>query len=443
MENKDTKRRAARKVLYLMLALLVGVVIWYYVDETTGVNGGPRTAEREISGIPIIYTNKDTVLLADRGLMLLEDGTDQTVTMTMQGGRRLVSWLDASRVRVIADLSGVTAAGEQQVDYTYYMDNRFLNGTTVKERPSKVTVNIRELYKKTVDVKCELVGNVAEGYTAGQLQLSHTSIDIWGQESVVSPVAYAKVTLDIGSAEASVSESLEVQFYDKNNQMLDKSGIRTTVKQVQASLPVYVTKVLRLTVNYMETPGIRARNVLPEIKPSTITVSGPAEVLRDRETIELGDFDLASMLDGVSAHTFGIAVPAGCTNLSGVTTATLRVSFLDMMESRVTTGNIRCDNIPEGRTVDILTEQVTVALYGTGTDVGAVTGENIVLVADLADYSAALGGYTIPARVEFGSGGDLGVKGSYQVQVTIREDTGGPDEEEPDSPEEPQEETGE
>ena len=178
MENKETKRQAARKILYLMLALLVGVVIWYYVDETTGVNGGPRSTEREISGIPIIYTNKDTVLLADRGLMLLEEGTDQTVTMTMQGGRRLVSWLDASRVRVIADLSGVTAAGEQQVDYTYYMDNRFLNGTTVKERPSKVTVNIRELYKKTVDVKCELVGNVAEGYTAGQLQLSHTSIDI-------------------------------------------------------------------------------------------------------------------------------------------------------------------------------------------------------------------------------------------------------------------------
>ena len=252
---------------------------------------------------------------------------------------------------------------------------------------------------------------------------------------------YAKVTLDIGSAEASVSESLEVQFYDADNQLLDKSGIRTTVEQIQASLPVYVTKVLRLTVNYIETAGIRARNVLPEIKPSTITVSGPAEVLRDRETIELGDFQLASMLEGVSAHTFGIAVPAGCTNLSGVTTATLRVSFLDMMESRITTGNIRCDNIPEGRTVDILTEQVTVALYGTSTDVGAVTGENIVLVADLADYSAALGGYTLPARVEFGSGGDLGVKGSYQVQVTIREDTG--EEEEPDGPEDPQEETGE
>ncbi len=62
-------------------------------------------------------------------------------------------------------------------------------------------------------------------------------------------------------------------------------------------------------------------------------------------------------------------------------------------------------------------------------------------MADLADYSAALGGYTLPARVEFGSGGDLGVKGSYQVQVTIREDTG--EEEEPDGPEDPQEETGE
>ena len=414
----ENKRQAMRRALYLMLALLVSVFIWYYADET-GNNGSPVITEKDILVENISYSGRNTVL-ADRGLMLLEEESDQSIPITIQGGRRAVSRLDPDSVRVSADLSGVTAPGEQQVNFTI-SGVRESNGVSVKDRPSMMTVTISELYKKTVEVKCELVGNVADGFTAGQLQLSHTSIDIWGQESVISPVSYAKVTLDIGSAQASVSETLNVQFYDRNNQLLDNTGVRTTVEQVQATLPVYVTKELRLTVNYIEAPGIRQGSVQREIQPRTITVSGPAEILRDKETIELGDFELLSMNDGVSAHTYNITVPAGCTNLSGVTTATLRVSFIDMMETRVTTSNIRWENIPEGCTVDLLTEQVTVSIFGTAQDVSAVTADNMALVADLTDFSSALGTYNVPVRLEFGTGGDLGVKGSYQVYLTIRE----------------------
>ena len=51
----------------------------------------------------------------------------------------------------------------------------------------------------------------------------------------------------------------------------------------------------------------------------------------------------------------------------------------------------------------------------------AVTGENITLVADLSDYSSALGSYTVPAVVEIDSGGDIGIAGTYEIQVAIRE----------------------
>ena len=51
----------------------------------------------------------------------------------------------------------------------------------------------------------------------------------------------------------------------------------------------------------------------------------------------------------------------------------------------------------------------------------AISGENITLVADLSDYGSALGSYAIPAVVEIDSGGDIGVTGEYEIQVTIRE----------------------
>ena len=61
------------------------------------------------------------------------------------------------------------------------------------------------------------------------------------------------------------------------------------------TLPVYVTKELRLTMDFQESAGARASNVTYEIEPSTILVSGPAEVLNSMDSIVLDTFDLASL----------------------------------------------------------------------------------------------------------------------------------------------------
>jgi len=49
MENKNI---GMRKVLYLLLAFLVAVMIWFFVDETNDV-----TVERVITDVEIIYTD--------------------------------------------------------------------------------------------------------------------------------------------------------------------------------------------------------------------------------------------------------------------------------------------------------------------------------------------------------------------------------------------------
>lgn len=423
MENRNI---GMRRVVYLLLAFLVAVMIWFYVDETNDV-----TVEREITDVEIIYTDEDTVL-ADRGLMLLEDGTDHTMDVKVRGKRRTVSWMDHESIRVIVELKNVTAAGKQRVPYQLSVVSRFNNSVQVTERSiSMASVNISELYSKDVEVKCELVGNVAEGYNAGQLQMSHSSIEIWGQQEIIDQVAYAKVKLDIGNATGSVSETLEVQYYTGEGETLDSSGIRASVERIQVSLPVFVTKELRLTMNYIDAPGARLRSMNPQLDPATIMVSGPAEVLRDRETIVLGDFDLLSVENTASTHTYGITVPEGCTNLSGVTRSTLTISYPDKTTASVVTNRIRFDNAPEGRDLDVQTPEIVVSVFGTEADVSAVDGENITLVADLSDYGSALGTYAIPAAVEIESGGDIGVTGEYEIQVTIREPG-----EEPDPPDE-------
>ena len=172
--NEEMKKH---KGLYILLAILVAVSIWVYEDEV-GKTGVPNQVETTITDIPVVYAGEER--LSDRGLMMLEDETTATMDLTISGGRRQLATLSRDNMRVTVSLDGVDEAGIQSVAYSSITSSnrRFSQGMIVMRTPNVVTVNIKELNRKTVDIRCDLVGNLAEGYNAGELVLSQTSVEL-------------------------------------------------------------------------------------------------------------------------------------------------------------------------------------------------------------------------------------------------------------------------
>ena len=426
MRNEKMNKR---KAFYILLAILISAAIWYFVDEFRN-GGGPCVLEPKVTDIPIEYISEDT--LTDRGLMLLQDGTSQTIDLTFRGARRVVTRLDRSKIRVTVDLSSVSRAGVQGIGTSLsFTDRKFSlnNNVTIMDRSFyNATVNISELNSNTVDVRCELVGNVAESYSAGEIQLSQDTLEIRGLAKDINPVSYAKVVLDIGkNAVETVSKDLPIQFYDRYDNLIENENIYPTVDTIQATLPVFVTKELTLVVDFKEAPGARKSNLDAPITPATITVSGDAGKLKNVDTIVLGEFDLLDLLkEGVSSESYAtysypIIIPEGCQNLSGVTRATMQIKFNDLATSEVTATQMQYAALPEGKEAQILTEELLVTVFGTAANVANITTENLIVTADLTDYSAASGTYTVPATVSVKGNSDIGILGKYQVQATIRE----------------------
>lgn len=427
MENKERQRKA----LYIVLSILVAAAIWVMVDVSNG------TIVEKTYTVSINYLGTST--LTDRGLMLLEGegdtATDTEVTLTVQGTRWNIAKLDKDEILVQADLSDITEAGVQRVSPNVFYPSA-LRGkiTTTSTSSYMVQVNIGELDRKTIDVRCEQIGTVAEGYSGGELQISPATLEIRGQEEDIAPVSYAKVVLEYDNATETITQMLDYQFYDENDQLVDGTNIQADAEQIQVTLPIIVTKELQLRVDFEQHPGARLSNVTYRIEPSTITVSGDAGVLRDVDSITLGSeaFDLLSLLDsGTATYSYPITVPEGCTNLSGVTRATLQISFNDMTSAQVTTQNFTLSNYPQGKTTEILTSELTVTVFGTSADVAAVTGDDVEVTVDLSELSSATGSYTVPAQVKV-NGVDVGVSGNYVVQVTIRENGTQPDSDNPE-----------
>lgn len=422
--NEELKNR---KSLYILLSFLVAISIWIYVDEF-GNDGKPRETETTITDIPIVYVGEEN--LADRGLMMLPEETTTTMDLTVSGGRRQVAALSRENMKVTVNLDAISHAGVQNVAYSSITSTgkRFAQSMIEMRTPNMATVNIKELNRKAVDVRCDLVGNLADGYTAGELILSHEMLELRGQAVDINPVSYVKVTLDIGDqATESVTQDLEFRYYDARDQLVTNPNIRPVVETIQATLPVFVTKELPLVVDFKEADGLKKANLNYEIKPSTIVVSGDASKLKNVKDIVLGEFDLMDLLGSdAHSHTYPIIIPDGCQNLSGVTRATLEIDFKDMVRSQMTAEQVQFLNVPEGKTAESLTGALTVNIFGTAADVAGVSGEDLLIQVDLTNYAAASGTYTVPAVVVEKAPGDIGITGTYHVQVTIREEGNGP-----------------
>ena len=106
MKSKLSKR----KTLYMALSLLVAVIIWIYVDVSNN-----QVITKEFKDIPIEFTYADTVL-ADRGLMVLEEGTDTSLSsITLEGTRWSIAKLNPSDLQIRVDLYTVTTTGVQNL----------------------------------------------------------------------------------------------------------------------------------------------------------------------------------------------------------------------------------------------------------------------------------------------------------------------------------------
>ena len=382
------------------------------------------TASKEVSNIPVEFQGEDTTL-AERGLMLLPD-SETSINLKLEGAKSILAQLDTAKLRVQADLSAVTETGIQTVPcrviYPEYKFSSRLTATT-PTNSFNITIDVGELYSREVEIHCDIQGTVAEGYIAGEPQFTPEKLELRGPQEEVDAVSYAKVSLNIEDATETVDQALPYVLYNEAGEPISGGDIHAVQDEIRVVLPVDVVKELPLEIDFQEFPGLSKNNVSYQIEPASIVVSGEASLLNDVDRLVLDSFDL-SQLGGNEVYHYVIQLPEGCTNLSGVTRATLTISFIDLIQDTRTATEFQAENVPEGKSVTILTDELTVRIQGTAADVAAVRDRDITVRADLQEVSAASGTYTVPAEILISTGGDVGVVGTYQVTVILSNFTG-------------------
>ena len=123
-------------------------------------------------------------------------------------------------------------------------------------------------------------------------------------------------------------------------------------------------------------------------------------------------------LEDYQSLNYDIPIPEGTELTEGEASVTVTVVVDGVSERRVTTSNFAVENAPEGFVAELVTERLEILLRGLDTELDALSGENLLVTADLSGIQGA-GSYTVPATVTINGYSNVGVKGNYQVIVSV------------------------
>ena len=400
MEKKN------RKIMQIVLAALITLALWGYME----FYDSPK-AELVLKDIPVEFTNEDTIL-AENGLMLLS-GYDTTVDLTLEGKRKVLMQIEPSEVRIVADTSGISAAGVQTLNYTYILPNGISpSDVSVKSRSIyNITVTVGTLYSKTVPIEVDVKGQAADGYFTGDITIDPQTLTLRAEREDMLNVHHAKVTVNLAGATSTLIETLEYTLYDANDVPVHNDNIRASTKLIQVTVPVRTTKTVPLDVELVGTELMKSVNV--DIKPNVITLVGEGSTLDTISKVTLDRIYVEDLVPGLNGpFTYTIKLPAGVT-----TKATVTVAIDGTTEGVVTLDTINCEGVADGLKAEVH-DSLVVTLWGDEDEIQKVTAADIRARVDLSGITEE-GDYLLPVVVTATTESGVTVRGSYEVTVHV------------------------
>ena len=402
-----------KRILYFLLSLVVSFGLWLYV--VTAVSPESKDTFR---GIPVELVNQD--VLHSKRLMLIVDELP-TVTLDLVGNRSDLRKLNPSNIKLMADLSKITHAGEQDL----YYDVIFPNNEPVSiegQSPASIRVTVVERDSKEVPVLVEYTGKVPEGFLTDRENqtLDKEVITVTGPASVIKTIQQAKITVDLEGQRETINQSYRYTLCNELGKPVDAAHVTTDVSEVNLTLKIQRFKEINLALNVIPGGGATQETTEILLSHTSIQVSGSEQLLDELEdTILIGELRLGE-LTGDTEKVYTFKLPEGVTNLSMTDNeVTVSVKFVGLKTRTLRVTNIRPRNVPTGLAVEIVTKELTVIIRGPEEQIDMLTEDQVSVVVDFANAEA--GTTDSYLAMIFVDDSECGAVGVYPVYAKVTE----------------------
>ncbi len=368
------------KILAFLLALIVSIGLWVYA--VTVVNPDGTTTISNVR-VRIIGTNA----LTSNNLMLT-GGEDQTVDVEIAGRRSDLKVLNSSTLEATADVKNIDRAGTYEVSWELGFPPTVASGDirVVSTSSTRITVKVSE-YQERHEIPVEVVysGSLPDNYLRDPAVLDQETVAVNGPAEEVSKISRAILTVDVDGAKESIEEEMAYVLVDENGDALELSDYVTVVDPtIRVSVPIFFYKDIKLRVNVIESDGAKKENAVVTIEPDTIRVTGSEEALKDLEELVIKEIDLAQITEP-QTWTVLPDLPSGVTNRASDKSVQVSIRFKNLTTKRINFPCSEIERINDVETMEFSESNIVIVIRGTAAAVGAISEEDISVIADMTD----------------------------------------------------------
>ncbi|MCI8798874.1 CdaR family protein [Acetatifactor muris] len=294
MQRADTgaKEKAKQKVRNRLLnnlglkltSVIIAIILWFIVAMVYN----PKDSV-SFSNIQVNLINTD---LLEKGNKVYEilDNSD-VVRVTVQAPRNVINQLRASDIVATADVSKLTEVNTIAINYEVL--NEDVEILDITGNHDVVQLNVEERARKWINVQCNIVGEVAEGYMVANTSSDQTRIEVVGPKSVVERISYAGLDIDVTGATSNLSANVDIQLYDAEKNLVDPSHIEKNAENMRVEVQVLATKEVPFE---LKASGIPAEGYLAtgEVKldPEKVLLAGTVSTLSNVSKIVIPETEL-------------------------------------------------------------------------------------------------------------------------------------------------------
>ena len=402
----------------MVVSLLISITLWLYISSVD-----KEVITQPFRGVKVELVGEN--LLKDSRNMVITDMDTSTVTVVLEGPRRIIGSWDSDSITAQIDVSKLSRAAYTSQQYVIsYPDGTDTSSiSVVRKTPETINFMVSPQVSKTIQVRGSFDGKLADGYTAEMPVFEPSTIVISGAEAYIKNVSYAWVTFGEGEVNSTYKVETGFTLMDEDGLPCSNTGISFSTDVVTATLPVLDMKEVKLDVNLIEGAGATAANTKVTIEPKSLLLAGDSALLEGMNRIVLATIDLTEFSSSFT-DVYTIPLDNGLRNTTGETEARVTVEIAGLSTKSFKVTNFSCINVTDGYSANIISESLDVTLRGKEEVISQIKPENIRAVADLSTFNESTGTYMVPVKIYIDGFTDVGAlkpsSGENSISIEIR-----------------------
>lgn len=411
------KKMLSNRRINMVISLVLAFVLWLLIM----INENP-IIQRSFADMTV-NVNLENTMVAENGMSIIGDISDQKFTVIARGPTYLVSSLKNEDFNVYASAASVDAPGEYNLEVVA-TPNASKSGLEILS----ITPSTLKISFDYIDTKEFTVTALAEGVTAEKGLIAENAvvsgaesdtITITGPRSVInqiaSVVAFTKVDKTLSASE---TFDADIKLYDENQKELALDNLTLSETAVKVTVPISKKKTVPVEVVFSNLPqGFDAESLSYTINYKNVTVIGTPETVDKTEKVQLSAIDISQITKSTNSFDVSAKLPDGVRLLDNIEHFTVEFNLSNYIQKTVNVSKFEFENLDNGFTAQG-TKINNIKVFGPRRAIYNLKASNVYAVMNLANKKQ--GEHTVPVLISFKDNDDIWAIGSYDTSVTIK-----------------------